>query len=105
MANQKEDPFAEIRRQMEDLFGYPHGAFDPASNFLSDMERINRALGEGFKMLQDVFTPQDLLDRIEALHPDQAPLPIRKALEDIMNLPRKMWELRPPPPDGFLRRY
>ena len=105
MANQMEDPFAEMRRMMEDLLGFPAGAFSPASNILRDMERINRALGEGFTMLQEVMTPQDLLDRIEALHPDQAPLPLRKAFEDIMNLPRTMWELRPPPPDGYLRRY
>lgn len=100
-----EDPFAEMRREMEELLGYPAGAFNPASNFLRDMERINRALGEGFTMFQEVIDPQTLLDRIEALHPDQAPLPLRKAFEDIMNLPRTMWELRPPPPDGFLRRY
>ena len=66
MANQKVDPFAEIRRQMEDLFGYPPGAFDPASNFLRDMERINRALGKGFVMLQDVMNPQQLLRKIES---------------------------------------
>lgn len=100
-----EDPFAEIRREMERLFRYPAGAFDPSSPMLRDMERLNRALGEGFKMFQDVIDPQTLLDRIEALHPDQAPLGLRKVAEDIMNLPRKLWELRPPPPDGFFRRY
>ena len=64
MAN--DDPWADMRRQMEKLFGYPLGAFDPASNFLRDMERINRALGEGFVMLQDVMSPQQLLRRIES---------------------------------------
>ena len=83
---------------MEKLLGYPAGAFDPASNILRDMERINRALGEGFKMFQDVIGPQELLDRIEALHPDQAPLRLPQALRDIMDLPRMVWKLRPPPP-------
>jgi len=97
MPNQREDPFAEMRRKIEQLLGYPHGAYDPASNFLRDMERINRALGEGFKMFQDVIGPQALLDRIEALHPDQAPLRLPQALRDIMNLPKQ-------PPDRFFRR-
>lgn len=77
----------------------------PFSIVRRDMERINRALGEGFKLFQEVMTPQDILDRIEALHPDQAPLRLPQALRDLMNLPRKMWERKPPPPDGFFRRY
>lgn len=99
-----EDPIEEARRRLERLFGYPNGAFDPASSFLRDMDRVNKVLGEGFETLQTVFNPQQLLDRIEALHLDQAPLGIRKAAEDIMNLPRKIWDLRPPWPDKQWRR-
>ncbi|KKM65279.1 hypothetical protein LCGC14_1492940, partial [marine sediment metagenome] len=58
--------WADMRRQVEKLFGYPPGAFDPASNFLRDMERINRALGKDFVMLQDVMNPQQLLRKIES---------------------------------------
>ncbi len=105
MANELEDPFAEIRRRIEKLLGYPRGAFDPGSNFLRDMERINRALGGTFMRFQDLIDPRTLLDRIKALHPDEASFPGRQAIEDIFNLPRQMWELRPPPPDGFFRRY
>jgi len=66
MPNGQTDPWADMRRQVEKLFGYPSGAFDPASNFLRDMERINRALGGGFVMLQDVMNPQQLLRKIES---------------------------------------
>lgn len=106
MANNQEDTLAETRRRLERLFGYPPGAFDPATNFFRDMERINRSLGEGFKSFQEVMSPQDLRDRIEALHPDQAPLPIRRVLDDIMSLPRRMWEILPKPAagDGLFRR-
>lgn len=87
-----EDPFAEMRREIERLLGHPPGAFDPFSPFLTDMERVNRALGEGFTLLQNVLGPQQLLDRIEA------------ALEfpagrEVLELPRRMWEIRPPWPD------
>ena len=105
MANGQEDPFADVRRKIEEILGYPAGAFNPASNFLRDMERINRALGEGFKTFQDVIGPEQLKDRIEALHLDQAVSRVPKALQDIMNLPRKMWDLKPPPTNGFNRRY
>ena len=98
MANELEDPFAEIRRRLEKLLGAD-------SNILRDMERINRALGEPFIRYQELIDPQTLLDRIEAFHPDEASFPGRQAIEAIFNLPRKMWELRPPPPDGFFRRY
>lgn len=100
-----EGSLEETRRKLERLLGYPPGAFDPASSFLRDMERVNKALGEGFEILQAVINPQQLLDRIEALHPDQAPLRLRKAAEDILNLPRKIWEIKPPGSDGFMRRY
>ena len=66
MPSGQTDPWADMRRQIEGLFGYPTGAFDPASNFLRDMERINRALGKGFVMLQDVMNPQQLLRKIES---------------------------------------
>jgi len=66
MANRQTGSWADMRRQVEQLFGYPSGAFDPASNFLRDMERINRALGKGFVMLQDVMNPQQLLRKIES---------------------------------------
>ena len=105
MANGQEDPFAETRRKIEEVLGYPAGAFNPASNFLRDMERINRALGEGFKTFQDVIGPEQLKDRIEALHPDTPVLRLRQSMEDVMSLPRKMWDLKPPPPNGFFRRY
>jgi len=66
MPNGQTDPWADMRRQIEKLLGYPSGAFDPASNFLRDMERINGALGKGFVMLQDVMNPQQLLRKIES---------------------------------------
>ena len=66
MPNRQTGSWADMRRQVEQLFGYPSGAFDPASNFLRDMERINRALGKGFVVLQDVMNPQQLLRKIEA---------------------------------------
>lgn len=99
-----ETPFEEARRELERLFGYPPGAFDPASDLLRDVERINRVLGEGFTLLQDVIGPPQLRERIEALHPDQAILRIQKAAQDIMALPRKMWEIPPPWPDKQWRR-
>jgi len=40
--------------------------FDPSANVRRDMERINRALGKGFVMLQDVMNPQQLLRKIES---------------------------------------
>ncbi|GAH59148.1 unnamed protein product [marine sediment metagenome] len=66
MPNGQTDPWADMRREIEQLLGYPRGAFDPTSNFLRDMERINRALGKGFVMLQDVMNPQQLLRKIES---------------------------------------
>ena len=66
MPNGQTDPWADMRRQIEKLLGYPSGAFDPASNFLRDMERINRALGKSFVMLQDVMSPQQLLRKVES---------------------------------------
>ena len=38
----------------------------PIANVSRDMERINRALGKGFVMLQDVMSPQQLLNKIKA---------------------------------------
>ena len=85
-----EEPDTFLRREMKRLLG----PFDPGSTVFRDVERINRALGEGFVLIEQVLGPQNLLDRIEALHPDQAPLRLRKVAEGIMNLPRQMWELR-----------
>ncbi|MBA7610519.1 hypothetical protein ES703_17728 [subsurface metagenome] len=93
-----EDTRAEVRREMERILGYPAGAFDPASNFFRDVDRINRALGEGFVLLEQVLGPQQILDRIEA----GLDFP---AAREVLELPRKMWELRPPPPDGLFGRY
>lgn len=93
-----EDTEAEARREMERILGYPAGAFDPASNFLRDVDRINRALGEGFVLMEQVLGPQKLLDRIEAA----LDFP---AAREVLDLPRKMWELRPPWPDKGWRRY
>jgi len=45
--------------------GYLRGAFDPTSNFLRDMERINKVLGEGFVVLQDFMNPQQLLNKVK----------------------------------------
>lgn len=56
--------FNNLRRELERLFGYPPGAFDPVSPFLRDAERIKARLGEGFVLLQDVLGPQQLLDRM-----------------------------------------
>lgn len=95
----EETPLDKVRREMESLLGYPLGAFDPARNFFSDAERINRALGEGFKLMQEVIGPLQLMERLEALHPDEAILRIRKSAEDIFELPRKIGEIPPPWPD------
>ena len=51
---------------MERLFRYPRGAFDPTSPFVRDAERINQALVESFTWLENLISPQQLLDRIEA---------------------------------------
>ncbi len=91
-----QDSIEDARRQLEKIFGYPKGAFDPKANFFSDVERVNKALGEGFQLMQQVIDPLTLRDRIEALHPDQAPLGLQQAAKDIFNLPRKIWEIRPP---------
>ncbi|MBA7671314.1 hypothetical protein ES703_79470 [subsurface metagenome] len=74
------------------------------SNFLRDMERINKVIGEGFVSLQDVIDPQALLDRITALHPDEAPFNVKEVIDEIFKLSRKLWEFRPPPPDSLFRR-
>lgn len=103
MANGEIDPREEIRRRLERLLGYPSGALDPYSNVLRDMERINRALGEGFTLLQNVFGPQELLDRIEAFHPDGAILRLQKAAQDVLRLPREMWKLPPEETDKYKR--
>jgi len=66
MTNGQTDPWADMRHQLEKLFGYPPGAFDPGSNFLRDMERINRSLGKGFVMLQDLTSPAQLRRQIES---------------------------------------
>lgn len=100
-----EDPMEKARRDLERMFGYPAGSFDPASMFFKDVERLNRALGEGFRLFQEVIGPQALVDRIEALHPDQASLRLQQAARDIMNLPRRMGEIRPPDSDHYRRRY
>jgi len=39
-------------------------SYDPFSNARRDMERINRALGQGFKLLQNVMSPQQLLNKL-----------------------------------------
>jgi len=93
-----EENLERLRREMERLFGYPRGAFDPFSPFVRDAERLNRALGEGFVLMQQVLGPRQLFDRIEA------------ALEfpagrEVLELPRKMWPIRPPWPDKEWRRY
>lgn len=88
-----QEPWAEMRRQMEKLFGYPKGAFDPASNILRDMERVNKALEEGFAQ----FRPQALEARLKALHPD---MPIQKVNEVV----GKVVKILQPNLDGLWRR-
>jgi len=83
MANNLEDPFADLRRRLEELFGHPPGAFDPGSTILRDMERINRALGRGFVQFQQIIGPQALLDRIEASV--ESP-----AAREVLDLPRRL---------------
>lgn len=99
------DPFEEIRRQLERMFGYPPGSADPFSPILGDIEKLNRVLGEGFALVQSVMGPQAMLDRVEALHPDQAILGIQQAAEDIMKFPIGMLKGPPMGPNGRLRRY
>lgn len=81
--------FEELRRELERLFGYPPGAFDPLSPFLRDVGRINHALGEGFTLMQNVLGPQQLLDRIEAALEFPAP-------REVLELPRRMGILPSP---------
>jgi hypothetical protein len=58
--------FEDIQRQLEDLFGYPKGAFDPRTKFFEDQARINKALGHVTLLLQDIMSPQQIKDKIEA---------------------------------------
>jgi hypothetical protein len=97
--------FEKVRRDLERLFGYPAGSFNPANMFFQDAERVSRALGEGFRLMQDIIGPQELIDRIEALHPDQASIRLQQAARDVMNLSRRIGEIRLPPSDHYGRRY
>lgn len=99
-----QDSIEDARRKMEKLLGYPAGAFDPARHFFEDVDRVNKALGEGFKLIQEVVSPEALKDRLEALHPDQASIALQKAADDIFDLPRKMWDIKPPNVDGLFKR-
>lgn len=73
-------------------------AFPGLPDIQKDIEGINRAMEEAFGLFQRALDPQVLLDRIEALHPDQAPLRISKALEDIFQLPLAI--MKTPPSEG-----
>lgn len=64
MANGQTDPWADMRRQVEKLLGYPSGAFDPAANFLRDMERIDRTARQSFRLVRESFDPDKFLSRI-----------------------------------------
>lgn len=101
MAFNEESDIERARRELERLFGYPPGAFDPASDFFKDIQRINRALGEGVELLQDIMSRRTLHERIEALHPDQPISRARRAIEHVMNLPRELPEIHLPPLDGL----
>jgi hypothetical protein len=63
--------FEELQREMEQLLGYPRGAFDPSGIFFKDVERVNRALGGGFKLFQELLPPALLSKRVRKLHPDE----------------------------------
>lgn len=91
------DPFAELRRRLEQMFGYPPGAFDPTSPFLRDAERINRALGRGFVDLQMVLGPEQLRGRIEATL--ESP-----AAREVLDLPRRLMVWPKVWPDKLWRR-
>lgn len=95
----------KARRELERLLGMVPGSSNPAKKFFEDAERVNRALGDGFKLMQDLFPFQDLKDRIEALHydmaahvPNLATLISRQALA-----PKPRVNL--PPSDHYGRRY
>lgn len=91
------DQWAEMRREIEKLFRYPRGAFDPSSTFLRDAERLNKTLGEGFTWLENVIGPRQLLDRIEA----GLEYPVRLARD----IPRQLLgEVKPPSLDSLWRR-
>lgn len=63
MVKLPEDPFAGMRRKLENLFGWPLGSFDPPGNLLKDLERVNKALGTTFT---PGLGPEELRRRIQA---------------------------------------
>ncbi len=84
----------DARRYLEKLFGYPKGAFDPGSKILRDIERVNKALGEGFALLH--IAPAALQKRIASIHPD-------KVISEARKLPDEFLKIFQPPTDGYRR--
>ena len=56
-------PWADVRRRLENLFGWPPGSFDPEGAILRDLDRINKALGTTFV---PGLGPEELRRRIQA---------------------------------------
>ncbi len=57
-------PLSELQKLPVSKIEEAPSSYDPFSNARRDMERINRALGQGFKLLQDVMSPQQLLNKL-----------------------------------------
>jgi hypothetical protein len=75
------DEIDRTRRELERMFGL-------GEKFNDDVDRINRAIGEGFHVFERIFPFRDLQNRIEALHydipahaSDLATLILRQGLE------------------------
>ncbi len=61
-----EQPFEKMRREFEQMMGFPRGTFDPGSPFVRDFERINQALGETVVRMEAVFGQEQLKGKMEA---------------------------------------
>lgn len=71
-------------------------AHHPASNIQRDVERLNRALGEGVVRMQDILNPLDILDRVMASFEE-----LGKA--DVFQLPHMLRGRWPPSGDHYRR--
>lgn len=90
--------FSELQHKMEQIFGYPAGAFNPSGMFFKDKARIDKALGQATHLFQDVITPQDLAARLRRDVDRAMPTNLQMTV-------RRMNPLNPPKwGDGGMRR-
>lgn len=87
----------DLQRQLERLLNYPSGSFDPRGKFFEDRQRIQKALGFPNVLLQELMSPEQLLDRILAGFETAA----RRSQ---LLLPREMYKIKPSFTNGS-RRY